>query len=271
MRTVNSEIKRILKAKEAGIASGVVTMRDLLKELQGQVMGELGKAAVGSWDAYALKQMLNTLELNFADFDSRAKKELGTLMDGSWEKGISLVDEPLKISGQLWTGFNVSSASLDVLKDFSFTLIGDVTSSTWTKIKGEISLGVMGGKTPHEVATAIGKSLKDKSIFRSTYMRAEAITKLEMGRVFSRATQERMSVAAQHVEGLEKEWKHAGHPKQARPTHLMSDGLHVPVDEPFLIGGVLMMHPRDPAAPIGEVIHCGCDHVPWHSKWKKAA
>ena len=66
-----------------------------------------------------------------------------------------------------------------------------------------------------------------------------------------------MEEAAKSVDGLEKMWRHAGHPRSPRITHLAADGRHVPVDEPFDIGGVAMMYPRDPAAPSEEVINCG--------------
>jgi hypothetical protein len=126
---------------------------------------------------------------------------------------------------------------------------------------------MMGGKTPQEVAAAIGKNLNDPSIFTSIAARAETITKTEMGRVFSTAAQKRMEEASRHVAGLEKQWIHAGHPKHARPGHEAAHGQHVPVGEPFNVGGTKMMYPRDPAAPLDEVINCGCDHVPYHARW----
>ena len=269
MATVNSIIKRILKEKDAGIRTGVTAMRDVLQEVQKQVTAELGQAALGSWDSYHLKQVMNSLERRFAEFDLAAKKELGSQLDLAWNAGDALVVEPLTVSG-LSTGFNISTSSLEALKDFSFNLMEGVSKDAWIKIRGELNLGIL-GKSPAEVAKAVGRNLKDKGIFRSVALRGEAITKTEMGRVFSKASQERMEKAAERVPGLEKEWRHRGHPKVPRPTHLSAHGQHVKVDKPFLIGGTAMMYPRDPLAGIGEVIHCGCDHVPYHENWQKAA
>lgn len=267
MPKVNSTIKKILKKKDAGILNGTEAMNGILVDLQKQVQGELGRAALGSWDAYYLKQMLNSIERNTADFQSRAKKEISGQLDTAWEKGEALVSEPLRMAG-IYTGFNISASSLNALKEFSFHKIDSLADDAWYKIKGELTLGVLGGKTPAEVANAIGKTLTDKSIFSSISARAEAITKTEMGRVFSTATQKRMAEAAEYVEGMEKQWVHAGHPKAARPAHVYASGQHVPWNEPFLIGSIPMMFPRDPKAPIGEVINCGCDHVPWHESWQ---
>lgn len=267
MPTVNSTIKRILKEKDAGIKSGTQSMLGLLKELQTQALGELGKAALGSWDAYHIKQVINSIESQISNFEAKAKAEAQGLLKEAWANGISLVDAPLAIAG-IYTDWHLPTSVLDTLSDFAFHRIANLSDDAWLKIKGELNLGILGGKTAQEVASAIGKNLTSKSIFSSIAARAEVITKTEMGRVFSEATQLRMDQAAGYVDGLEKQWRHAGHPKKARPMHLAAHGQHVPVNEPFNIGGVQMMFPRAPGAPLDEVINCGCDHVPYHEKWR---
>ncbi len=256
MVTVNTTISRILKDKDRMIKSGTQAMLDILRALQKEVLNQLGQAAITEWDAYHLKQMLSAIESQIASFSSRAQAEAKGLLEKSWDQGRYLVDLPLAEAG-IYTGFYLSTSVLDTLKDFTFHKIEGLSDAAWEKIRSELTLGVMGGKTPQEVAAAIGKNLKDPSIFTSIGARAEVITKTEMGRVFSTAAELRMEEAAEQVDGLEKMWRHVGHPKVPRATHLAADGDHVPVDEPFNIGGVMMMYPRDPAAPIEEVINCG--------------
>lgn len=268
MPNANSEIRRILREKDAGLRTGAEAVRGILKELQGQVLNELGQAAIGSWDSYSLKNMLDAIERQISDFDGESKKAVSGMLDEMWEKGNKLVEAPL---GRIYTGFGISTSSLRILKDFTFHKIDGLSNSAWDKIRGELTLGVLGGKTPQEVAKAIGKNLKDPSIFSSIDARAESITKTEMGRVFSNAAQLRMEEANKHVQGLEKQWLHAGHPKAARPFHLNLHGHHIPVNESFLVGNVAMRYPRDPKAPVGEVVNCGCDHVPYHANWNMAA
>jgi len=238
------------------IRSGTQSMLDLLKELQKQVIDELGRASLGSWDAYHLKQMLKSIEEQIGTFTVKAKAEADGLLDKSWDKGIAMTDAPLS-AANIYTGFHISTSSLDVLKTFTFHKLEGLSDAAMDKIKSELTLGILGGKTPQEVATAIGQNLKDPSIFTSIAARAEVITKTEMGRIFSEATQMRMDQASQYVDGLEKMWRHAGHPKVARPMHLAAHGQHVPVNEPFRVGGIEMMFPRDPGAPLEEVINCG--------------
>ena len=267
MATVNSEIKRILREKDAGIKTGVASMQALLKELQKQVLSEIGSASLTAWDTFHLQQQLDAIKRHMNNFQVEAVKEAGDLLDASWAGGIELVDSPLRVAGEMWSGFGMSTTSLDVIKDFTFHKISVLDDAAWDKVRSELTLGIMGGKTPQEVATAIGKNLKDPGIFRSVNMRAEAITRTEMGRTFSMASQERMEQAAESVEGLEKMWLHRGHPKVPRPTHVGSEGQHVAVNKPFLIGGVPLMHPRDPGAGIEENINCGCDSIPFKEEW----
>ena len=256
MPSINSEIRRILKEKDRAIKTGTRAMLDVLKELQKQTLDEIGRASITEWDAYHLKQMLNSIEHQIDNFSAKAKAEADGLLEESWGMGRNLVDIPLADAG-IYTGFRLSTSALDTLKDFTFHKIEGLSEAAWDKIRGELTLGVMGGKTPQEVAKAIGKNLTDPSIFTSIAHRAEVITQTEMGRVFSTATELRMEQAADHVDGLEKMWRHVGHPKVPRLTHLAADGQHVPVNESFSIGGVEMMYPRDPGAPIEETINCG--------------
>lgn len=271
MPKVNSTIKKILKEKDAGILNGTAAMTSILGDLQKQVQAELGRAALGSWDAYQLRRMLDAIERQFGDYSSITKKEMSKNLDTAWELGEAMVEAPLKTAGEIWMGFNVSKSSIEVLalKNFGENITQKMFGDAYLKIRGEITLGVLGGKTPAEVATAIGKDLKGKSIFSSIAARAEAITKTEMGRVFSAATQARLEEAAQYIPDLKKKWIHAGHPKVARISHkLVAAQDPIPWDEKFLVGSTLMKHPRDSSAPISEVINCGCDCVPWHESWQ---
>jgi hypothetical protein len=252
---VSEQILRVLKEKDQAIKSGTKAMLGILEELRAQVMTDLGKTTLTDWDRYYLQQTFRSIQSQVANFEAKARAEASGLFDQSWDLGKNLVDASLGVTG-IYTGFHLSSSVLDTLKEYSNDYLQNLFGDAWTKIKGEINLGVLGQKTPQEVAQAIGETI-DSGRFANFANRAETITQTEMGRVFSAATQARMEQAADYVDGLEKMWRHVGHPMVPRLTHLAADGDHVPVDQPFNIGGVLMMHPRDPAAPLDEVINCG--------------
>jgi hypothetical protein len=267
MLKVTPQLKRIIKEKDLAIKTSTQSMLGMLRELQRQVLYEIGQAAIDSWDSYHLKKYLDSIEWQISNFNAKVKAEATGLLSETWKRGQELVDKPLAIEG-IRTGWYLSSDALDVLKDFAFHRLDGLTDDAWLKIRSELNLGVMGGKTPQEVANAIGKNLTSPSIFSSIAARAEVIVKTEGGRIFSQATQLRMEQSAKNVPGLEKQWWHAGHPKLPRPSHLAADGQHVPVDQPFDIGGVKMMFPRAPGADLENVINCGCDSIPYHEEWK---
>lgn len=269
MADVSAIITRIIRQKDAGIVSGQEAMRKILAALQQQTMDELGRASLTGWDQYRLKQLLDAIERRIADYETAAGQEIARQVREMWDLGQQSVYQPLNENG-IYTGFGLSRSTLEAMEDFSYHKISGVANAAWDKIKTELTLGLLGGKTPQQVAEAIGTNLKDPGVFSSIDARAEVITKTEMGRVFSEAAEQRRQQAAQYVDGLMKIWDHAGHPRQARLSHLAVHGQMVPVDEPFKLrdkNGYQLMYPHDPNADISEVINCGCDAVTWKDTW----
>jgi hypothetical protein len=192
---------------------------------------------------------------------------MNRLLDAAWEDGGDLVPEALRAGGLSVAFGHVPGPLLESLKEFSFHRIKGLTGDAFTKIRGELSLGILGQKTPQQVATSIAGGLESPGVFNSLEERAEVITQVEMGRAYSQASQISMDQAAASVPELKKQWWHAGHPKRPRQNHLALHGQVQPVDRPFVIGSLEIDFPRSPKAPASEVIRCGCDHVPWHPTW----
>ncbi len=255
---VTSEIKKILKEQKLGVISGTEAIRKLLEELQRQVHFGIAMAAPG-WDIYHLKKLMTAIEFQIDNFDAKAKAEISGQIEKSWGWGQALVDLPLKVAG-IYAGYPFLSTSvLDTLKNFAFHRIENLSDDAWLKIKGELTMGLTGGKTPGEVTQAIGGNI-DKGRFASISERAEVITKTEMSKAFNDAAEKRFRLAGQYVDGLENQWLHAGHPVKARPTHLAANGVHVAVDKPFPVidkNGYALMKPYDPKADVSEIINCG--------------
>lgn len=275
MITVTDEINRLLTAKAKRIADGQETVTGLLEEVRRQILEELQAVPGDSYSAYHMKQTLGSIERHMQDTASRAGRELSSLVKTAWEDGEDLV-LGVGRAGGLFTAFgHVSTSLLAVMQDFAEDKLIGSMGSAYGQIRGEITLGLLGQKTPQEVARAIAGEIKDKPIpeiagrpvFKSVMERAEVIAGTEMGRAYSQASQLAMTTAQASVPGLKKQWWHAGHPKQPRQSHLALHGQVQPIDKPFLVGSLAMMFPRDPKAPASEVIRCGCEHVPWHAKW----
>ncbi len=266
---IEAIIQEIIRQKDAKILSGQEAMQRILAEVQKQVLGELGNASISGWNEYRLKQLLDAVERKLADYGGAAGGELKDQIKKMWDLGQQSVYKPLNEAG-IYTGFDLSSSTLEVLSDFGYHKIQKVKDAAFDKIKTELTMGILGGKTPQQVADAIGTNLTSPGVFSSIAARAETITKTEMGRVFSEAAERRRQQAAASVDGLMKIWDHAGHPMHARTSHLAVHGQKVPVDEPFKlvdVDGYQLMYPHDPNADISEVINCGCDAVTWMDSW----
>ena len=268
MATVTAEIQRLLKAKEQKILDGTVAIKGLLTEVQKQIVAELAAVSGDSYAAYHLKQNLASIERYLQGFESSAQTELGKLIDEAWELGGDLPFQAAVAGGLSTTAFgHIPGTLLESFKDFSAHKISGVSSAAFDRIRGELSLGILGQKTPHQVTQAIAGTLQSPGVFKSIGERAEIITQVEMGRAYSQASQLGMEQAASSVPALKKQWWHAGHPKMPRQNHLKLHGQIQPVGQKFLLGSLAIMFPRDPKAPASEVIRCGCDMVPWHDAW----
>lgn len=48
------------------------------------------------------------------------------------------------------------------------------------------------------------------------------------------------------------------HDERTRDTHMHTDGVAIPLDDAFRVGGGFLLYPGDPYGPIGETINCRC-------------
>ena len=271
MASVTGEIKRLLAQHQQRTADGVAVMRGILADLQKQVLAEIATVEGDTYQGWHLRNNLANIETAMTRFEAAAYGRIETLIDGSWDAGADLVPQLLKQGGISIAFGHLSGPLLSVAKDFAYYRIKNLSADTFNKIRGELSLGLLGQKTPWQVRQAIEGSLESPGVFKSIAERAKVIAGLEMGRAYSQATQLSLEQAVQSVPGLKKQWWHAGHPKVPRRNHLALHGQIVDVDQKFLIGSVALRYPRDPQSPPSETIRCGCIVVPWIPAWGDVA
>lgn len=220
------------------------------------------------WEAYRLPQLKAEIERTLRAFGDRYGVELREAQRDFFEMGIDLVDTPLRTVGISAVFPAIDQTALSILQGYGADLVKGLARDAAQKIANEITLGLMGQKSPFEVMQAVGANLKDKSIFKSIAARAEAITRTEAGRVLEMASQARLTEAAKLVPGLQKMWMHGKHVRMPRPSHLAAEGQIRNVDEPFDVGGEQLMYPRDPAGSARNTINCSCYTVPHHPDWR---
>ncbi len=268
MAIVTPKIRALIQERDQGILDGQAVVAGLLAEVKRQVMAEIQATPEDTVSGARIRAMLPKIQADIDRFAAQAKNALSGQLDTMWTAGGDLPFAAAQAGGQIGfaTGY-VPRTVLESLKEFTAFRIDGLSEDMMSKIQGELSLGLLGQQTPFQVARNIAGTLESPGIFKSIEARAQTVTELEMGRAYSYATYKGIRQAAATVPGMMGEWWHAGHPMRARISHLALDGVRKPAGEPFMSNGYALRFPRDPKAPIQEVIHCGCDLVPYHPDW----
>jgi len=263
---INKKIKALIKAADKLEGKKVAAAIRLLKDAHKDVAATV---ATTDWQAYQLPQLKMAIERALQEFSRRFGMEIAESQGHFWDLGVEMVDAPLRAVGVLAIIPTIDTEALVNLQSYSKHLVDNLGRDAAAKIYNEMALGMMGQKTPFEVMEAVGKNLNDKGTFRSIAERAEVIVRAETGRALEMATQKRMETAAAVVPGLKKQWVYgAAHRKMPRFAHMAADGQIRDVDKPFMVNGVALMHPRDPAGPPRETINCRCYSAPYMEVWK---
>ena len=247
-RKVKELVKKSGNMEDAAVKRAIKLLANARKEVAATV-------ASTEWQAYRLPELRGAIERTMQDFGTRYGIDLRDAQMEFWNHGIDMVDLPLRQVGIYAVVPEIDMTALAIMQDFSTDLVVNLGKSASRKITQEMSMGIIGQKSPFDVMQAVGRNLKDKSIFKSIAARAETITRNECGRVLEIASQARRERAAEVVPGLGKEWKH-GRSKVPRLSHLAADGQKRKANEDFDIGGVALSYPRDPKGSAKDTINC---------------
>lgn len=258
----------ILLAQANRTLDGQEAMRKILATVRAQIVAEVATLPADSFSSHHQQQVLAEIDRLLAGAGVEMRSEITKGLDASWQAGADLLPQMARVGSNITlTTFGLSTAVLDQVKNFAWGKISGVTADAQARIRGELTLGLLGQKTPFEITQAIAGTLESPGVFKGIAERAEIITKTELGRTFSMAHQASMENALDVLPDLGKMWLHAGHPSSPRIYHLHLNGDVKPVDKPFLVGNIAMMYPRDPKAPVSEIINCGCMHVAYMAAW----
>lgn len=276
MVNITKSILGILDSKAAGTLDGITAVTLLLTDLKKQVAAELVSIPAENYAALHLRATLRSIQGHIASWHREAAREVSVALDTAWKSGAGFVPQVVQSAGNIKLMVDplrgighISSTLLDTLTEFTTSKLGNVATDLQSRINAEIHLGILGQKTPGQIADAIVGAGLDAhpDSFMTAQQRAITIVQTEMGRAFSMATNLGIEKAAETLPEMEKMWVHAGHPRQARLSHVAAHGQHVKADATFLIGGLAMKYPRDPAGGAAHSVHCGCDLVPYMADW----
>lgn len=112
-----------------------------------------------------------------------------------------------------------------------------------------------------------GIELTTQNVYREVLKDWSGVREWQVRRIVQTEAMTASSVASYEsvkVLGIpfEKTWVNSGM-SNTRDTHAEADGQTVPEDEPFIVGGEMMMYPHDDSmgASAGNIINCACSHI----------
>lgn len=239
-KKVRELVRQAGQMEDAAAKRAIKLLADARKEVAATV-------ASTEWQAYRLPEMKAAVDRALTEFGRQYGIEMRDMQMEFWNHGVDLVDLPLRTVGVAAVIPEIDTTVLAILQDYSADLVTNLSRSAIDKINREITLGLMGNKSPYDVMEAVGRNLKDKSIFKTLRHRADTIVRTEAGRALEAAGQARKEAAARVVPGLQKMWIHKHGAKIPRLTHVLANGQVRNVDQAFDVGGEPLMYPRDPA------------------------
>lgn len=271
--TPSEQQKAFDRAQRAKLRAQIALLKDTEAEIQRLMATAVArvKAVLDSqptdYQQWHLPRVQAEIQRALDAFRAQASDLASNASQKAWDGGRDLVDAPLQAAGVHVIALAplLTQQQLGALKSFLTDRIRDVSAEAINAVNTQLGLVTIGAQTPFEATKAVAGILEDKSLARAT-----TIVRTEVGRAFSVATQARMNEAAKSVK-LDKVWRRSGKPHQ-RWNHAIADGQRVAHDEPFKIvartGEIIsMMYPRDPKAPPGETINCGCAVIPKVRGW----
>lgn len=258
---VKALIKKAQKAEDRQVVKAIRLLDEARKAVAASV-------ATTDWQTYSLPLHQAAIERALNEFARQYGMDLRTAQGEFWTAGVGMIDGPLLAAGVSAVVPAIDTSALVALQDYSRHLVDSLGRDAAARIYNELSLGMIGQKTPFEVMQAVGRNLKDPGIFHSIAARAETITRTECGRALAKASQVRLEAAAEVVPGLKKVWVYGTAPrKHPRISHVAVDGQVRDVDKPFSVAGEALMFPRDPAGSARNTINCSCYSAPWRDEW----
>lgn len=254
-------------------------VRDVLVEidrLRRRTLAEMADSTPETFDAYRLGQLEAGLRRAMQNFVDHYQTILTPAQQEAYGLGAELVARPLQASGLLVPTPQLSRRQIEAMQGFQARLITNVGDATIGEITTEIRVGLLRGEGVPTIMRRVAGRLDDPGPFGSLALRAEAITRTELGRIQAMATQASLVQTQRLVPDLQKEWKHSRNKgPDARDGHIEADGQRVNIMDAFNIRPSAeypyekLQFPRDPASSPRNAVNCGCVVVPYRKAWEE--
>lgn len=151
--------------------------------------------------------------------------------------------------------FNVHDPGVTASLNTRANRLSRVVDTTWEQVRDAIAAGELEGEPIDDIADRVQQTLS-----RASRVRARTIARTE---VVSAANDAALQAATQAGGVATKTWltsrdgRVRGGGEDAY-SHVVMDGVSVPVDAAFEVQGDLLQYPGDPSGSAGNVINCRC-------------
>jgi len=237
-------------------------------------------ATAEGWDAAYLPRIKDELTARIRRYRTELQGLTNEQMGKSWELGIKLADEPLEAAKIVTALPLLSDELLVITQGYAADMILDLERDMFNKISVRLNNAILGKETQWQAMKKIDKEVFKVKEKKGVTWRTERIVRTEVNRVYSMANQARMNQAKEQVPDLMKRWvttqsERVRGPGEPRKTprrspisgqiidHRAAHDQVQKVDDPFIVSGEELMHPRDPAGSAENTVGCECASVPF--------
>ena len=148
----------------------------------------------------------------------------------------------------------------EYLRDRAERLSSHIAATLIRDLQKELTAGIRTGERVSDLERRVHRLLVDDSADRiNKIVRTEVPAAFNAGSL----TAYKHSGVATHKEWLSaRDDRVRGDRPGDRFSHIAADGQIVPLDQPFDVGGELLMYPGDPNASAGNRVNCRCTMLP---------
>ena len=232
------------------------------------------------WRVQHLGQLRAAVDRVVVEFASRYGTALTGAVNGAWEQGA--VFPAASLAGarvEVVFTQELSRVQIEVMAQMHTDLVRAVSNDFRLKVGRELTLGIMGAKSPFQIMQDVGELLRTEPLrgeMGTIANQAERIVRTEMGQAYSVANRIRVEEIAEDVPGLQHYWRSA-RDGRVRAAHITADSRYapgsrpgpIPVKESFSVGGAQMRYPHDPSGGAANTIQCRCLEIMYKKEWFK--
>ena len=195
---------------------GLIVMAGAIREFRKEILDRLRFVTGAATDPFTLQivpQVTAEIQRAIGQLSREANASVGPLLENAFDLGAQVTTNAFRAAG---VQFAFPSISPDILASITATtesVLTEMSSRLADRLLMEVRLGALGLEPTSAVIERIANQLRTSTLVRPGFRRrinfgaqAEAITRTELGRVFSNAQQAASERIAESVPGLKKRW-----------------------------------------------------------------